>query len=892
MAAVNFDLKEYQQSALDNFRSYLRESGIDGANVAFYKATNMAYRDAPVIAEGTPYICLRVPTGGGKTIMGAHAVGIAAQEFLQVSNPMVLWLVPSTPILEQTVTALKNPDHPYRAALAKDFGRNVSILTKAEALAMSRADAEGGACIIVSTIQSFRREKPNGEEDAEGLKVYQDAGALMDHFSGLSEGQESSLELVEGTSRPVASLANLLRLHRPMVIVDEAHNARTPLSFDTLARFSPSLILELTATPQTEHNPAREKHASNILYSVSAAELKAEEMIKMPIKLTTDSDWRKTIGAALDCRSALEEAAKSEQVETGEHIRPLILFQAQSALASDPTRLTYDAIEEFLIGDKGIPKEQIAVHSGPRKDLDNHQIEDPDCRIRFIITVQKLKEGWDCPFAYVLCSVAEQVSSTAIEQILGRVLRLPKAKRKKRDALNQAYAFVASRSFDETAQRLKDGLVDGAGFNKLEADQIVAPQGNIGFEDAAEDFEHQSDALSGDDLTAEAVEVAIARLPASVRSRLSFDPLKSAISYKGPMTRENRNLLQLVLAKAPGAERVIDRLYAKTNNFQMSAADDDEKPAFIVPLLGFRKQGELQLFSKEHFLDLPWRLDQCDPAEIVNRFKVVDHSQSGQIDISDKGKVEIDFVKRMQGALSAVIQEPAWTLPRLANWLDSGIKHQDITKPSAISFISSAIEVLIKYGYDLNLLARNKYDLRRALAQFISDLRASREIDNYSALFATNAEDFAMNADLSMIFDEQSYAFNQPYSGATKFNKHYTRLIGDLKPAGEEFDCAVHLDRMEEVRYWIRNVEGKKTSFWLQLPHQKFYPDFIVMLKDGRILVVEYKGAHLYEGEHAKRHIGQVWAEASDEKCLFVMPTDRDFTSIDNLVNPLKERGR
>ena len=86
MAAVNFDLKTYQQAALDRLRAYLRDANDAGANVAFYKATNLPYRDAPEIAEGTPYVCLRVPTGGGKTIMGAHAVGIAAQEYLQVSK--------------------------------------------------------------------------------------------------------------------------------------------------------------------------------------------------------------------------------------------------------------------------------------------------------------------------------------------------------------------------------------------------------------------------------------------------------------------------------------------------------------------------------------------------------------------------------------------------------------------------------------------------------------------------------------------------------------------------------------------------------------------------------------------------------------------------------------
>ena len=330
-------------------------------------------------------------------------------------------------------------------------------MTKAEALAMSKADATGGAVVIVATTQSFRREDDSGSENPEGLKVYEDAGVLMDHFANLTDEQLSPLDKIEGGVRPVYSLANLLKLHRPMVIVDEAHNSRTELSFRTLARFNPSLILELTATPQTEHDPAKDKHASNILYSVSAAELKAEDMIKMPIRLTTEADWGKTIGAALDCQRALEEAAKAEKEETGEYIRPIILFQAQSASKDDPTRITWEKIEKYLLEDQRIPKEQIAVHTGPRKDLDDiEDIRSEKCQVRFIITVSKLKEGWDCPFAYVLCSVADQVSPVAVEQILGRVLRMPQAKRKRRDALNQSYAFIVSRNFDATAQQLHE----------------------------------------------------------------------------------------------------------------------------------------------------------------------------------------------------------------------------------------------------------------------------------------------------------------------------------------------------------------------------------------------------------------------------------------------------
>lgn len=883
MAAINLDLKEYQRLALDRFGLFLRDSMTLGADVAFMKATKFPYRQAPAVAEGTPFVCLRVPTGGGKTLMAAHSIGIAARDYLQVSNPMVLWLVPSTPILDQTVAALKDEVHPYRAMLLQAFNRNFAVMTKDEALAISKADAIGGAVVIVSTIQSFRREDESGKENPEGLKVYEDAGILMDHFVNLTDDQIAPLDLIEGTSRPIYSLANLLKLHRPMVIVDEAHNCRTELSFRTLARFNPSLILELTATPQTEHKPERDKYASNILYSVSAAELKAEQMIKMPIRLTTEADWVKTIGGALDCQKALEEAAKAERTETGEYIRPIILFQAQSASKDDPTRITWEKIEAYLSDDQRIPKEQIAVHTGPRKDLDGiADIRSDKCAVRYIITVSKLKEGWDCPFAYVLCSVADQVSATAVEQILGRVLRMPQARWKRRDALNQSYAYIVSRSFDTTAQQLRDGLVEGAGFNPMEVAQIIAPQQNLGFADAASSY--RSDPLPEEAATHEVITAAIDRLPSSVKTRLSFDTKTRVLTYMGPMTQDSRNLIHLTFAAVPKVAKTIDRLYARSNQFQTSATDEDDKPPFVVPLLGFRKQGELQLFSQEHFLDLPWRLDQCDPTGITKKFRLPDSAKTGEIDIDAQGKVEVGFPKRVQADLAGVIQEPAWNLPRLANWIDSGIVHPDITKPSAVVFIIKAIEALIAAGHDIPGLARNKYDLRKAIGALIGDLRGNREVGRYNALFAANAADFAVSADLSIIFDEQTYAPNQPYAGGIKFAKHYTRLIGDLLSSGEEFNCALHIDRNEKVRYWIRNIDRKRSSFWLQLPHDKFYPDFVAMLTDGRILVVEYKGKHLYDSEADKRRIGAVWAEASGGQCLFCMPTNCDYTLIDRVI--------
>ena len=888
MTSVNLDLKDYQTAALSRLRNYLMDCvATKDCATAFYNATGLLYRAAPIIDKSTPYICLRIPTGGGKTIMAAHSIGIAAHEFTYVTNPMILWLVPSTPILDQTITALKSLDHPYRNVLSRDFGRNIMILTRDEALTLSRADAEGNACIVVSTIQSFRREKRNGDTDIEGLKAYQDAGRLMEHFSNLSEAQERNLEKIEGTNRPAASLVNLLRLHRPMIIVDEAHGARTQLSFDTIARFSPSLILELTATPKLEHDVAKGNYASNVLYSASASELKAAQMIKMPIRLTTDKNWQRTIDAALDCQATLEKISKIEENHTGEYIRPVVLIQAQSASKSDQSRLTFDKIEKFLIDKKNISKDKIAVHTGERKDLDKYNILSSNCEIRYIITVQKLKEGWDCPFAYVLCSVSEQMSPTAIEQILGRILRLPSTKRKAHSYLNYAYAYVASASFDSTARKLRDGLVEGAGFSRLETDDFVTNLGMTKDKEIFDNTEYASESIDrSQSYSKKDINQIIKKLPSKLKNNLTHDTQRSRFLFKGIMTLEQRNLLHLAFKKMPGVMNQVEQLYIRSNKFNISSRSYAPKVPFVVPLLGIStSDGKVEQFSREHFLKLPWKLEECESSSIIEKFKIDNESQEGQIDVTKDGKVEIDFYRRVREDLSAVTQEPAWSLPTLVNWIDAGITHLDVTKPSASKFIVSALNDLIEYGYNLDTIARYKYDLRRAMSVLISDLRSEREKEMYEALITSFKDKFIVDLDMSILFDEQNYAFNQPYGGSTKLKKHYMPLIGDLRSEGEEFECAVHLDRHNSVKYWIRNVESKPSSFWLQLPHGKFYPDFIALCKDDRILVVEYKGKHLYKLESDKRRIGEIWARSSNGRCLFCMPTDRKFDIIDDTIS-------
>src|SRR5690606_10142462 len=92
----------------------------------------------------------------------------------------------------------------------------------------------------------------------------------------------------------------------------------------------------------------------------------------------------------------------------------------------------------------------------------------------------------------------------------------------------------------------------------------------------------------------------------------------------------------------------------------------------------------------------------------------------------------------------------------------------------------------------------------------------------------------------------------------------------------EETACAIALDQMDEVEYWVRNLERRgAASFSLPTSTDAFYPDFVAFLRDGRVLVVEYKGWAYFTNEDSreKRDIGSVWATASKGRCRVVMVT-------------------
>jgi type III restriction enzyme len=805
-------LKDFQIRSLDALRDYFRLCvEKKNANTAFYEATlahygmGIPYIPAPELPD-LPYICLRLPTGGGKTFVAAHSIGVAAKELLHTDEPLVLWLVPSNAILQQTLKALRDRKHPYRQAI-ETAGTHVTVMDISEALAVQSSQLQG-VSVIVSTMQAFR------VEETLGRKVYEQNGALMEHFSGLKTELLAKLEKHEN-GVPVYSLANVLAAHRPILIVDEAHNARTDLSFTMLKRFAPSCIIEFTATPDTEEHP------SNILHTVSAAELKAEGMIKLPIHLETHQDWRVAISQAVAKRNELEALSRTERSATGEYLRPIVLLQAQPTYKNKDS-LTVETVKECLLKDNQIPKEQVAIATG-----DTHEIEDvdlfaPECPIRYIITVQALREGWDCSFAYVLCSVAELHGQTAVEQILGRVLRLPSAKNKQALELNRAYAFATSLHFAQTANNLADALIQN-GFERQEVRDLILP----------------------------------AQQPPLTDLGPLFNQSTTEYAIEG-----SRKALKLKDEKPPEPFSI---------------------PVLGVNLGDFIDQFEESYFE-EIPINLPRQdpyLSEAEfPKDAPDGMRVtIDINTAGRIATDFIGELqEQEFLLSAdQGVTKETLA--GW----LDNNISHRDIPQNETR---VFFLAMIERLLENGRWNLGELWREKYRLKEAARKLVDKYRRATKTQAFAlALFSTSKFELMVTPERCFTFDPENYPYppNSLFAGHHTFKKHYYPVVGDFKSKGEEFQCAQLLDSHPKVKRWVRNLEGRpQHSFWLQTSTDRFYPDFVCELTNGHFLVVEYKGFDRWSDDDSKekRTIGNKWEALSDGDCLFLMPQGPDWNAI------------
>jgi len=484
------ELKEYQQNTLKQVKAYLEALGVWRAknDKVVAAAGKEAALDAPLkawegiggknyrsrkngLGEALPNFCLKIPTGGGKTLLAAHTVDLVNRSYRQKQTGLVLWVMPTTQIYRQTIEHLRNRDHPYRQVLDIASGGRTVIYEKTDRF--TPEDIAENLVMLTLMLPSASRQ------NKETLKMFKDSGGFGAFFPKDDDvrGHAKLLERFPNLDafgdgkglfqRQVkTSLGNTLRILSPIIILDEGHKAYSEMAQDTLRGLNPSVIVELSATPTDD---------SNVLVDIKGLELKREEMIKLDLHINNKEStrWKDTMLASVKKREALEAAARKYEANTGNYIRPICLVQVERT-GKDQRGGNFihaEDVRDFLVREYGVAADEVAVKSSEKDDIEDINLFARNCPIRYIITKQALQEGWDCAFAYVLAILTNPSSKNNLTQLVGRILRQPFARKTKIRELDESYVFC----FRQKAKLLVDAVRDGFGREGLGdlAGQIV-----------------------------------------------------------------------------------------------------------------------------------------------------------------------------------------------------------------------------------------------------------------------------------------------------------------------------------------------------------------------------------------------------------------------------------
>ena len=881
---IPITLKSYQQAALDSLAALARAAQLQGPALGFRALTGRAY-NADAFGE-VPCVCLRIPTGGGKTVMAAHAVPLLARAWCATDAPVAVWLVPSDAIRSQTLAALQTPGHPYREALTAAYGDSLQVCTLDDVAQIAPPDWGRHTVVVVATIQSFR------VEDAGQRNVYSFSEVFEPHFKGADaqrlallhglpdavvtaddvQGADSSTSansaqrLLKGfVGQPRWSLANWLALHNPLLIVDEAHNTKTDKSFTALKRLNPSFILELTATPI----PAK----TNVLYHVSAQELAAEAMIKLPIALAEHPHgWPQAVLAAVQNQRSLEAEALKDEADGHGYLRPIVLFQAQNVNDEMPP----EALRKHLETALHIPAHQIVVATGDSRGLEGLDLAARSCPVRFVITVQALREGWDCPFAYVLCSLQKLSSASAVEQLLGRVLRMPYATRRGREALNRAYAHVCEAEFSTAAHALTDRLINHMGFEALDVASMIAQQSALPLFESNQPLAPVQPAPVATYFESLSAIPALLALPGVQAVEVAGAPQLVLTGHIGADTEA------LLLAQVRGPkkqEQLRDKLAQHNALVAAQLAPAARGVPFApVPTLGYRTSAQAPLWPLERSAVLEAvELDLLTPAAVqLPGFQVVQESNIFEIDMQGQ-RVHLRAADASQIAMD---YGAGITSDDLVRWLDQSLfqKLPGLTQAQRMAYLAAVVNHLQhERGVPLGVLAQARFKLAQDIEVRVADLhdQAAKQRFTQLVLSPGSADAWLVEPDWAQphVFTPGRYPapVGSRYSGRYQFAKHYFPVLAGLLDGGEEFACAQLIDRHPAVRHWVRNLDTAPCGFALPTSRGRFFADFVAELVDGRVAVLEYKGAHLLNNpyEIEKRQVGTLWAQGSQGRAIF-----------------------
>ena len=492
-------------------------------------------------------------------------------------------------------------------------------------------------------------------------------------------------------------------------------------------------------------------------------------------------------------------------------------------------------------------------------------------------TAEALKEGWDCSFAYVFCSVSRIRSAVDVEQLLGRVLRMPYARRRQAADLNKAHAFVCEPSFGDAARALADKLV-AMGFEEAEARDNIEPVQRPMYEDG-DLFRPTKRPKPMFRVTLTVSPEGLTTLKNVKHERMTVGEThdgQAEIAVTGHVDDHLEKAIYKATPKAqhPSIGEAI-ATYRTQAEDQLSPAERGE--TLNVPRLMAEIQGTLEFADTDTFMEFhDWRLLDHSPRMEADEFAIRETARSFEIDV-DGNRVTYQFANEHE-QLSLNVEIEDWTPEALVLWLDRQVRQIDIHPSMLLKWLRDLVGYLLNVRHiSISALMRCKFILARKIQDKIDGIRRKERHRIYQRYLFAPAAKTTVSFDHSFSFKEDMYGNQRRYRGHWKPLKHF--LGPDQVPAfdgaadGEEFQCAQALDFLPGLRYWVRNAARHPDSFWLPTATDKFYPDFVALLDDARLLVVEYKGAHIADSSDTaeKRTIGELWERESGGKGLFLV---------------------
>lgn len=855
------EMKQYQKEVLKEVGRFARTYALtrDAATAygVFMNAIGLTpgqggverYRDD---LGGVPKVCVKVPTGGGKTLIGASAIDVLS-DALPSHDEVVVWLVPRREILVQTLRNFRNPEHFLHMRLDRDFAGLVEVLDKEDGLrgrSFSAATVGNQLTLFVLSYDSFKNK--------DGRRAYAENSSL----AGLTAYQQDVGTAVEVEGADDTALISALAGTNPIVIVDESHHAGSKLSLDMLRNLNPRFVLELTATPA---------RGANVIAQATARQLKAEEMVKLPVVVYRRPDKRSTVADAVMLQRRLEDIAEQDEGRTGRYIRPIVLFQAERRGADDAE--TYAKLKQKLV-EGGIPAEQIAVRTGDVDEIGGADLMSRDCPIRFIITVEALAEGWDCPFAYVLATVANKSSQVSVEQIVGRVLRQPYAARAGARSLNIAYVLTASADFDATLTQVVDGL-NGVGFSREDVETagtapVPAPQQGqmeLPAPEAPGSEGEDGDTDAGDDLDLDGLDLHVPDGGSSGTDDATVDDIIDASGeIEGRFEEETGS---------DGAGTLLGGLGGGSNVYRMREATADSARGLAVPQFMIRVDGGL--FTDDEI----WK--PLDREDLLADFKLSKYGidrvsinpatfyEAREVDLAADSdgyrirRLEEDIRKNMSMLFSNMTDEgKSDSLKSVVLEAMSGQFKSTYGTAQLAQYIGRIVDDMelpvVEACYEsVGSVARAVMGAVRGLADDFCEERFGTLLSRGDVRLAPE------------------YRFPESFVQASPMTSYDKGLYEaeDGRVDGVERRMVDLLANSTRIVWWHRVVERKPGEFSINgfINH---YPDFLALRDDGTLMAIETKGEHLGDDARRKLRLGTRWADMAGVGFRYFMVFDHE----------------